>query len=346
VAGRDDRLTQRRTSVQRPCAAERRSSTVGAVVSLRLPLRLRAVPALAVLLACLALPAMAGAARCNGDERLCGKRFDRVVLAGAHNAMAARDLGFAAPNQRVGIDRQLRLGIRAFLIDVYYGQPTLDGKVTKSAVPVEGGRLYLCHVICENGALPLADALAQMSAFLDAQPGNVLQLIVQDAVAPADLAAEVEASGLGPRLFRGTPGPRWPTLRQMIASRQQVVVLAEERADGVPWYHRAYDGIVQETPYSFATPDLLTSASKRRASCRPHRGGRKGSLFLMNHWSPPFAPTVADARRVNATAAIVGRARACRRARGRMPTTIAADMVDVGGLVTAVRRLNAELSAR
>ena len=38
---------------------------------------------------------------------------------------------------------------------------------------------------------------------------------------------------------------------------------------------------------------------------------------------------------------IVGRARACRAVRGKLPTVVAADMVQAGGLIEAVRRLNA-----
>ena len=60
----------------------------------------------------------------------------------------------------------------------------------------------------------------------------------------------------------------------------------------------------------------------------------------MNHWSPPFAPNPATSAVVNAVATIVGRARTCRAVRGKLPTVIAADMVQAGGLVQAVRRLN------
>jgi hypothetical protein len=61
----------------------------------------------------------------------------------------------------------------------------------------------------------------------------------------------------------------------------------------------------------------------------------------MNHWSPPLAPNPATSAVVNAASTIVGRARACRAVRGKLPTVIAADMVQAGGLVQAVRWLNA-----
>jgi hypothetical protein len=160
-------------------------------------------------------------------------------------------------------------------------------------------------------------------------------------VAPADFVKVVRQSGLNHYVYRGPPGPRWPTLRTMIRRHQQVVLLAEHHAGAAPWYHVAYQGIVQETPYNWTTPSLLTDPSQWAASCRPNRGGTTGSLFLMNHWSPPDAPSPATSAIVNAADTIVGRARTCRRVRGKLPTIVAVDMFKSGGLFDAVRRLNA-----
>lgn len=308
--------------------------------------RLRWIGPLLVALCLCGVPSAAAAAaapRCNGEAALCARTFDRVVLAGAHNAMSAAEEGFQFPNQRIGIAKQLQLGVRAFLIDAYYAHVGPDGKVVKDDVKAPGDGLYLCHIVCENGATPLAVALRTMTTFLDAHPGNVLELDVEDYVSPGDFAAEVTAAGLDKHLYRGKPGPRWPTLATMIATRGQVVVLAEHSDGGplVPWWHEGYAGVLQETPYTFKTPSLLTSPSQRKASCAPNRGGRIGSLLLMNHWSPPFAPTATESRKVNARSAIYGRALACRKRRGLMPTTIATDRVDVGGLLAAVHALNA-----
>jgi hypothetical protein len=43
---------------------------------------------------------------------------------------------------------------------------------------------------------------------------------------------------------------------------------------------------------------------------------------------------------VNATNTIVGRATTCRNVRGRLPTIVAVDMFQSGGLLEAVRQLN------
>jgi hypothetical protein len=301
----------------------------------------------AVALAALALSETAAArpARCNGEVRLCDRPLDRVVLATAHNAMSARSLGWQIPNQPVGIPAQLRFGIHGFLLDTYYAHRDEHGMIVKDDLPTAQSRLYLCHVACQLGATPLIDVLRAIRRHLEAHPRNVLVIVNEDYVGPRDFAREVRRSGLLAHVYRGRPGPRWPTLRTMIRRRHQVVMLAEHHAAGVPWYHTAHDGILQETPYDWPQAPLIVDPANWASSCRPNRGGTTGSLFLMNHWSPPVAPQPASSALVNATQVLVGRARACRRARGPMPNLVAVDMVKSGGLLRAVQRLNGDARA-
>jgi hypothetical protein len=288
-------------------------------------------------------PALA-APGCNGDRRLCDRHFNKVVLPATHNSMSALSLGWSIPNQQVGIPEQLRAGVRGFLIDTYYGHPDANGTVITDRVPTPASSLYVCHVVCQIGATPLADVLVEIRRFLERNPRNVIAIINEDSVSADDFAREVRRTGLGRHVWRGRTGPRWPRLRKMIQKRRQVVMLAERDSGNVGWYHEAYSGIVQETNYNWPTPDLVTDPAKWPASCAPNRGGTNGSLFLMNHWSPPVAPSPAGSAIVNARDVIVGRARACRVARGLMPTIVAVDMFQSGDLLGAVRRLNADLN--
>ncbi len=300
------------------------------------------------------LAAMAAAApaaakhdmRCNGAGLLCARHFDQVVLPGAHNAMSAASLGWRIPNQSVAIDEQLETGIRALLIDTHYGRLQPDGTVQTDddGQVTEGERgLYLCHVRCELGATPLVPALRSIRKFIRKRPNNVLSIIVEPKITADDFALAMQGSGLIDYVYDGAFGP-WPTLRRMIRSRQQVVVLAERDAGTTyPWYRNAYDGIVQETPFSFREPSQLTDPSNWPASCVPNRGDSVGSLFLMNHWSPPTAPEQTDIpneEAVNARETIVGRARICAEQRGRLPSIVAVDQFAIGGLFAAVRELN------
>jgi hypothetical protein len=314
--------------------------------------RILAAGLVCALLLCTGLSATASAQRhhrpprCNGERALCGKPFDRVVLAGAHNAMSALDLGWKIPNQTIAIPDQLRFGIRALLFDTHYGRLQADGTVRtddNGQVTVGVRGLYLCHVLCEIGASPLIPVLRAITRFLERHPANVLAIDNEDYIAPADFAVAMRLSGLVRHVYRGTPGPKWPKLRKMIAQRQQVVVLAEHDAGTVPWYHTAYDGILQETPYTFSTPELLINPINWPSSCQPNRGGTTGSLFLINHWSPATPPAVPDpaaSAAVNAKNVILGRARECEQVRGRLPSIIATDQVTYGGLLAAVHRLN------
>lgn len=295
-------------------------------------------------------PASASAATpstCNGSKALCARTLDKVVLATTHNAMSSAALGWLIPNQQSGIPEQLKAGIHGFLLDTHYGYAQPDGKVADVATPPPAGvkDVYLCHEYCVLGASPLKDVLAMLAAHVRKNPNNVFVIVNEDYVTPKDFAAVVKSSGLLKYVYRGKTTGKWPTLATMIRNRQQVVILSEGHSgtaiSGIPWYHLAYDGTVQETPYSWPTAPLLTDPANWAASCVPNRGGTKGRLFLMNHWAPTFAPTPEGSAIVNATAALVGRAKACRTARGKLPNLVAVDMFASGGLLAAVKQLNA-----
>jgi len=294
----------------------------------------------AAALAAAAPAAAGGVRRCNGDWRLCDRPFDHVVLPATHNAMSAQSLAWQIPNQQVGIPDQLQAGVRGFLIDTYYAHRDANGTVVNDPAPTPQSQIYLCHVACQLGATPLVEVLRSMRLFLRAHPDNVMVVVNEDYVRPEDFAREVRRSGLRHNVYRGRTGPSWPTLRQMIRRHGQVVMLAEHDSGAVRWYHEAYQGILQETAYTWTTPDLLTTPANWPATCAPNRGGTTGSLFLMNHWSPPVAPNPATSAVVNATDTLVGRATTCANVRGLKPTIVAVDMFQSGGLFEAVRRLN------
>lgn len=281
------------------------------------------------LVAALVLAAPAAAApkaplKCNGSAALCAKTFDQVVLPGTHNSMSAASLGWKYPNQQVGIPAQLKLGIRGLLVDTY----------------LVGPKVFLCHLTCDNGRTPLASVLGQMAAFLKSHPGEVVMVVNEDHTPAADFVKAVNASPLKRYLYRGATGP-WPTLRQMVRSNQRVVMTAERDVTGAtPWYHSAYTGILQETPYTWDQETLLTDPAQQPASCVANRGGTTGSLFLMNHWAPSFPADAAIAARVNARDVLVSRARTCAQVRGKLPTLIAVDMVGSGDVVGAAAELN------
>jgi hypothetical protein len=282
---------------------------------------------------------------CNGEPRLCDRTLDRVVLPATHNSMSNAAGGWQFPNQQVGIPAQLAAGVRGFLIDIYYAHRGSDGKLVTDTTKQPGDQLYVCHVACSLGADTLDSQLRAVKRFLRDHPRNVLVFINEDYTQPADFAIAVLTSGLRKRVYGGELGPgHWPTLRTLIRARRQVIMLSQGDTGPYRWYHNAYAGLLQETPYNWSTPDLLTDSDNWPASCVPNRGGQTGDLFLMNHWSPPVAPSPTTSASVNATNVLVGRARVCRFLRHRAPTLIAVDMFQSGGLFEAVRQLNADLN--
>ena len=163
---------------------------------------------------------------CNGSADLCDRRLDQVALAGAHNAMsAATNPGWLFPEQLTGIPAQLEYGVRALLVKTHYGTPTgvevggaeivvtnvaAESSVDRSdevselsaeavaraqqleqTVPVQAAErtIYLCHVYCSLGAIPFSDVLAQLKAFMDRNPHEVILLFIGDYVSPEDTAA-------------------------------------------------------------------------------------------------------------------------------------------------------------
>lgn len=290
---------------------------------------------------------------CNGSTELCGRPFDQVTLPGTHNSMSNAEEGWTKPNQTYSISGQLSRGVRAMLIDTYYGKRTPDGKLIENVRREDrdqpGVDMYLCHEFCVWGATRLVDELGRVKAFLDAHPREVMVFVNQAGVTPDDFAKAVEQSGLVDLVYRGPTTEAWPTLGEMIAGKQRVVMLSEGNTGDVPWYHAAYDGTLRETPYNWPAMkgglEDLTDPARLAESCRPGRGGESGPLFLMNHWvsgnqHETVTPDPAAAEVVNRKDVVVRRARACEQRRGIKPTILAVDFFGAGDVVGAARELN------
>jgi hypothetical protein len=292
------------------------------------------------------------------------------------SAVTNKDFLFGMQDR--GFADQLRDGVRGLLIDAHYGQPTEDGtiktdlsdltgperkayeqalgpealeaalRIRDRAVnsPTTGDRgVYLYHRFCELGAVPILDAFRTYRDFLAANPDEVLVIVIEDYVAPEDIAAAVEKSGLIDYLYKGPVGPPWPTVQEMIDSGGRVLMMAENDAGegSIPRYHEAYDELVQETPFHFTDPEQLIEPKKLAASCEPNRGPDDASLFLINHWidtSP--APRPSNAKLVNEKQVLLKRIHRCERIRGLPAGLIAVDFYREGDLFEVVDQLNAE----
>jgi hypothetical protein len=134
-----------------------------------------------------------------------------------------------------------------------------------------------------------------------------------------------------------SPTDPWPTLRQMIESRRDLVVLSENHGGEVPWMPAAYD-VMEETPYEFASVAAF--------SCVPNRGGTGKPLFLLNHWiREPGHKPLDDAAIVNSRDVLDERVAECRQVRDRQPGILAVDFVDIGDTFAVVGDLNQALAS-
>jgi hypothetical protein len=201
--------------------------------------------------------------------------------------------------------------------------------------------MYLCHSFCELGGTPLELVLDQLHDFLVANPGEVVVVINQDYVTPADFVSAVEDAELDELAYRGPATGDWPTLREMIDSDQRVVFLAENQAGAAPWYRLTYEAITEETPYAFRRPAQLTDPSGLKATCKPHRGPEGAPLFLLNHWitTDPL-PQPSHAEKVNAYKPFLRRARECERIRDHVPNLLAVNFYRRGDLFRVVDAIN------
>jgi hypothetical protein len=310
---------------------------------------------------------------CNGHDELCDRRLDQVVLPATHNSMSAPAPGKYSSQQDRPIPEQLADGVRSLLIDTHYADRLPNGRVrtyfgsreelrmqveqdglnpdaVDAALRIrerlgfagEGERgMYLCHTFCELGATQLEPVLDALRDFLIANPNEVLVVINQDYVTPADFVSAVEEAGLDDLAYRGPFSGRWLTLRQMIDTGQRVLFLAENDAGAAPWYRPAYESITQETPYSFDRVAQLTDPAQLPASCEDNRGPADAPQFLVNHWiTTDPAPLPSNAARVNAYDALLRRTRECQRLRGQLPNLVAVDFYLRGDLFRVVDTLN------
>lgn len=264
-------------------------------------------------------PDLPAARTCNGHAGLCERRFDQVVFPCTHNAFAARDDGFGQvnANQRHGVAQQLADGVRCMMLDV----------------SDDAGTTVLCHGGCILGRLEHAAVLADIAAFLEQHPDEVLTIIYQDDLPVDRVVADLEASGLAGRVYTHAAGGSWPTLASMIDANTRLFVTAENGGPPPAWFHHVWD-LTWDTPYTFHSIEEFT--------CALNRGSVDNDLFLVNHWVSTAldTPSEPDAATANAYDVLHGRATQCQREAGQLPNFLAVDFYDQGDLFAVVAALN------
>jgi hypothetical protein len=269
---------------------------------------------------------------------LCGRRFDQVAYATTHNAMAARFEPYLysplISNQCSGVPTQLAGGIRALMLDIHFYPPP----------DAEEPELLLCHSDCDFGSQLLVDGLAEIRAFLDAHPAEVIAFIIETNGDTAPMEAEIRdafaASGILSYAHEQSPGAPWPTLGEMIAANRRLVVLTDDGdrsgcdADGAacPWYHYLWNDFAFETHFTYRSVDEL--------SCADNRGTPGNDLFILNHFLTVNIGLPRFAQMINHDPLISRRARDCWAFHGRIPNFPTVDFYEIGSVVRTANLLN------
>jgi hypothetical protein len=310
-------------------------------------------------------PAAAPAGACNGTVALCGRRLDDVMFPSTHNSYAAAEQpGWFFTNQRRGIARQLRDGIRGLLIDVHYGvsdqasgrirtdlayEDSSRNKVVQQlgpeavrtaerlvgrigSGPLNGPRgVYLCHTLCELGAEPFAAELDVLRRFLDDHPREVVIVFVEPYVPVEAVEDAFREARLLPRLARLRRDRPLPTLGELISAGTPLVVLAEEDGGTRPWYLPGF---------SFAQDTPLGARRGAELRCDRARGDADSPLLLVNHWIDTFPPSVSRNTAIGGNV-LRRRLARCERERAMFPNLVAVDFYERTGVIAIARRFNA-----
>ena len=109
------------------------------------------------------------------------------------------------------------------------------------------------------------------------------------------------------------------------------MILAEQDGGARPWYLDGFS-FAQDTPLGATRPSQLR--------CGRYRGSADSPLFLVNHWIPPFPPSVTRNQRIGGRY-LERRLTSCGRRRELVPNLVAVDFYERSGVVDVVRRRNA-----
>jgi hypothetical protein len=229
--------------------------------------------------------------------------------------MSNGDEGWLGPNQRHGITRQLQDGIRGLMLDTHY----------------DSNKPYLCHANCLLGKKPLADGLTEITQFLNAHPREIVTIIFESYISAEDTKTAFSQAGLLARTHAHTAGTPWPTLAQLIAKDERVVVLTDHEGGAFPWYMDVWAQAF-ETHYDNKT--------KANLDCRPNRGAQTNALFILNHFltNPIAAEPLAQS--VNYDPFFLDKSRECEAKYHHLPNFVTVDFYDIGDVLTVARLLN------
>lgn len=258
--------------------------------------------------------------------------------------------------------------------DQYSNEQQVKAKELQANIKVDPNLrdVYLCHVYCEYGATKFTTALGYTRQFLTNNPDNVIIWFIGDYVSKADTEKALREAKVFDRVWDYDPNAPMPTLGQMIDAKKNIVMISEFSGAPPAWNIKGY-GVFQDTPFTFRKDAELYSPGSSKytgtatvtgpvpatvtgpdgteqwtkewagiSSCAPNRGTPNSPLFQINHWITPAgaAPTIGEAKAVNAYDVLKPRVQDCMTQRGKFPTIVGVNFVEIGDALQVVDELN------
>jgi len=195
----------------------------------------------------------------------------------------------------------------------------------------DDGAPSLCHADCFFGRRPLDEGLAEIRAFLDADPGAVVTLILENYIDHEDIEAAMDAGGLLELACAHEAGTPWPTLAEMVEAGARVVVLGPDGGPERPWLMDTWSEAF-ETDWNNDVPEDL--------DCEVSRGSPDNPLFILNHFVSNPITEPSQAATVNFNPFFIERALECRAENDHIPNFVTVDFYSVGDVFDVVDALN------
>jgi len=258
---------------------------------------------------------------CNGHDEYCSKRYDELCQAATHDSVANSPDFWQVPAQSKSVREQLNASIGALMLSVYD----------------DSGTLSVCRGDCDEGNTALASVLGSVRDFLDANPRQVVTLLLDSSVEASRVQREFEALELDHFAIAQAENAPWPTLGQMIESGSRLVVFSNAPDATAAW-------LLPRDVWIWETARDWTSLTSMK--CNPAVGDRTRPLALIHHNLVDTAdggshdPSVVLATTANAFAVVTERLEACASQSSRVPNFVAVDFAAVGDVVGATQVMN------
>lgn len=262
---------------------------------------------------------------CNGQASFCSRGYGNITFVGTHNsyAVSANDNLFA--NQDQNITTQLNDGIRMLQVQVHN----------------KDGVLELCHSSCTaQDSGPLVDYLKTVKLWLDANPNEVLSLLIVNInnQPPSSYDTVFKAASLDNLLYTPSKSTltasEWPTLGSMIDSGKRLVTFMDSNADfdAVPY-------IIAEFLNMWETAYNIVDANNFDCAVNRTQGDTNTQMSLINHFLDRLVlgNPAPDKTRANVTNAATGfgslgtHVSTCAAQNGRNPNFLLVNFYEFGG---------------